>query len=198
MDKKTQNAFEAVVKGLGLSDSDICQWLIKRDTFLVPTELPIVYAEGKELTIKPGLDVKLKDKVWGIQLPSGVILAGNVLGLNADGKPYSGEDIMELAKSYTLNGKAGCVTPSWYLEKLKIRKTWVAHEKTTHVLNDYCDSCLPFDYGFIWTSTNHFETNCLCFDMQRVNNERDWGAGYINNWYTVKYRKEEARLALWF
>ena len=198
MDKKTKKAFEAVVKGLGLTDSDVCKWLIERDAFLVPTDLPIVYVEGTELTIKHGLDLKLKDKVWGIQLSSGIILAGDFMGTNTDGVPYSGAEILECAKSYTLDGKSGSVPPSWRFEKLKINKEWLLFQKTIHTLNDYCDSCLDFDWGVVWTSTNHFNTSYLCFDLQKVNNLKDWGAGYINNWYSCEKRFENARLALFF
>jgi hypothetical protein len=198
MDKKTKKAFEAVVKGLGLTDADVCKWLIERDSFLVPTELPVVYAEGTELMIKHGLDLKLKDKVWGIQLSSGVILAGNFLGRRSDGKPYSGAEIMELAKSYTLNGKTGSVPQSWYFEKLKLKREWLLYQKTVHTLDQYCDSCLPFFWGVVWTGTNHYEENYLRFDLTRVERERGWGAGYLNNWYISSARFEQARLALWF
>lgn len=68
---------EALVASLGISQKELENWVKTREgkNELIPTELPLVYRQGKELTVEKGLNLSRKSYLWGVQLPSGVMIA---------------------------------------------------------------------------------------------------------------------------
>ena len=72
------NALEAVIAALEISENELTNWFNNRGkdkTGLIPTELPLVYRRGNELTVENGLNLSRKSELWGIQLLSGVMVA---------------------------------------------------------------------------------------------------------------------------
>ena len=68
------NALEAVIAALEISESELAKWFNNRSKSpagLIPTELPLVYRRGNELTVENGLNLSRKSELWGIQLLSG-------------------------------------------------------------------------------------------------------------------------------
>ena len=68
------NALEAVIAALEISENELTNWFNNRGkdkTGLIPTELPLVYRRGNELTVENGLNLGRKSELWGIQLLSG-------------------------------------------------------------------------------------------------------------------------------
>ena len=107
------NALEAVIAALEISESELAKWFNNRGkdkTGLIPTELPLVYRRGNELTVENGLNLSRKSELWGIQLLSGVMVAltcgsGNNVSETTWGK------VKKFAEKMTFNGKPG-ILPS--------------------------------------------------------------------------------------
>ena len=103
------NALEAVIAALEISENELTNWFNNRGkdkTGLIPTELPLVYCRGNELTVENGLNLSRKSELWGIQLLSGVMVAltcgsGNNVSDTTWGK------VKKFAEKMRLNGKPG-------------------------------------------------------------------------------------------
>ena len=103
------NALEAVIAALEISENELTNWFNNRGkdkTGLIPTELPLVYRRGNELTVENGLNLSRKSELWGIQLLSGVMVAltcgsGNNVSDTTWGK------VKKFAEKMRLNGKPG-------------------------------------------------------------------------------------------
>ena len=69
---------EKLISELNISDKELISWVNNRSKVpagLIPTELPLVYRRGNELTVENGLNLDRKSELWGIQLLSGVMVA---------------------------------------------------------------------------------------------------------------------------
>ena len=69
---------EKLISELNISESELAKWFNNRGkdkTGLIPTELPLVYRRGNELTVENGLNLSRKSELWGIQLLSGVMIS---------------------------------------------------------------------------------------------------------------------------
>ena len=103
------NALETVIAALEISENELTNWFNNRGkdkTGLIPTELPLVYRRGNELTVENGLNLSRKSELWGIQLLSGVMVAltcgsGNNVSDTTWGK------VKKFAEKMRLNGKPG-------------------------------------------------------------------------------------------
>ena len=61
------NALEAVIAALEISENELTNWFNNRGkdkTGLIPTELPLVYRRGNELTVENGLNLSRKHELW--------------------------------------------------------------------------------------------------------------------------------------
>ena len=100
---------EKLISELNISESELAKWFNNRGkdkTGLIPTELPLVYRRGNELTVENGLNLSRKSELWGIQLLSGVMVAltcgsGNNVSDTTWGK------VKKFAEKMRLNGKPG-------------------------------------------------------------------------------------------
>ena len=100
---------EKVLLELNISDKELISWVNNRSKSpagLIPTELPLVYRRGNELTVENGLNLSRKSELWGIQLLSGVMVAltcgsGNNVSDTTWGK------VKKFAEKMRLNGKPG-------------------------------------------------------------------------------------------
>lgn len=68
-------ALEAFMSAQGITKSELMDWINGRRTEVIPTELPLVYRRGNELTVESGLNLSRRSELWGIQLLSGVMVA---------------------------------------------------------------------------------------------------------------------------
>ena len=113
------NALEAVIAALEISENELTNWFNNRGkdkTGLIPTELPLVYRRGNELTVENGLNLSRKSELWGIQLLSGVMVAltcgsGNNVSDTTWGK------VKKFAEKMRLNGKPGFLPSKDVLNK---------------------------------------------------------------------------------
>lgn len=98
---------EKLISELNISESELAKWFNNRGkdkTGLIPTELPLVYRRGNELTVENGLNLSRKSELWGIQLLSGVMVAltcgsGNNVSDTTWGK------VKKFAEKMRLNGR---------------------------------------------------------------------------------------------
>lgn len=95
---------EAVVAAEEITQQELMEWINNRNSSVIPTELPIAYRKGSELTIENGLDLRRKSEVWGLQLRSGLVVALTV----SEKQMYDGELEM-LAYHLRFNGMPGRV-----------------------------------------------------------------------------------------
>ena len=59
------NALEAVIAALEISENELTNWFNNRGkdkTGLIPTELPLVYRRGNELTVENGLNLRSEER----------------------------------------------------------------------------------------------------------------------------------------
>ena len=172
--KNKVNALEAVVAALKISKSELINWFNNRGkdkTGLIPTELPLVYRRGNELTVENGLNLRRKSELWGIQLLSGVMVAltcgsGNNVSDTTWGK------VKKFAEKMRLNGKPGFL-PS----KDVLKEHWGGMEKakfaaTVEVLKE--NEIVADDYrGCIWCSEGFNPNGAYYFNLG--NGHGGWG-----------------------
>ena len=121
------NALEAVIAALEISENELTNWFNNRGkdkTGLIPTELPLVYRRGNELTVENGLNLSRKSELWGIQLLSGVMVALTCGPENNVSDTTWGE-VKKFAEKMRLNGKPGFL-PS----KDVLKEHWGTEEQT--------------------------------------------------------------------
>ena len=103
------NALEAVIAALEISENELTNWFNNRGkdkTGLIPTELPLVYRRGNELTVENGLNLSRKSELWGIQLLSGVMVA-LTCGPGNNVSDTTWGEVKKFAEKMRLNGKPG-------------------------------------------------------------------------------------------
>ena len=165
---------EKVLSELNISDKELINWVNNRSKSpagLIPTALPLVYRRGNELTVENGLNLSLKNELWGIQLLSGVMVAltcgsGNNVSDTTWGK------VKKFAEKMTFNGKPG-ILPSkdvlnkhWSNEEREKYATTIAVLKENGIDADGYRGC-------IWCSEVYYRAGAFCFNLE--NGYRGWG-----------------------
>ena len=175
------NALEAVIAALEISENELTNWFNNRGkdkTGLIPTELPLVYRRGNELTVENGLNLSRKSELWGIQLLSGVMVAltcgsGNNVSDTTWGK------VKKFAEKMRLNGKPGFL-PS----KGVLKEHWGGMEEakfaaTVEVLEENEIEADGYR-GCIWCSEEYNPHSAYFFDLG--NGGSDWDGKYTTNY----------------
>ena len=161
------NALEAVIAALEISENELTNWFNNRGkdkTGLIPTELPLVYRRGNELTVENGLNLSRKSELWGIQLLSGVMVAltcgsGNNVSDTTWGK------VKKFAEKMRLNGKPGFL-PS----KGVLKEHWGGMEEakfiaTVEILKEN-EIAADGYWGCIWCSEDCSPSPAYCFGLR--------------------------------
>ena len=183
------NALEAVIAALEISESELAKWFNNRGkdkTGLIPTELPLVYRRGNELTVENGLNLSHKSELWGIQLLSGVMVAltcgsGNNVSDTTWGK------VKKFAEKMTFNGKPGILPSKDVLKKHWGNKEEAKFAATVEVLEENEIGADGYR-GCIWCSEGYGPTNAYYFYL---------GHGY-DGWSSKYTTDNGARVALAF
>ena len=183
------NALEAVIAALEISENELTNWFNNRGkdkTGLIPTELPLVYRRGNELTVENGLNLSRKSELWGIQLLSGVMVAltcgsGNNVSDTTWGK------VKKFAEKMRLNGKPGFL-PS----KDVLNKHWGGMEEakfiaTVEILKEN-EIAADGYWGCIWCSEEYSPGSAYFFN-------RGYGG---NDWHDKDGTNGDDRVALAF
>ena len=168
------NALEAVIAALEISENELTNWFNNRGkdkTGLIPTELPLVYRRGNELTVENGLNLSRKSELWGIQLLSGVMVAlACRSGNNVSDTIWN--EVKKFAEKMRLNGKPGFL-PS----KDVLKEHWGTEEQTrfTATVKVLKENEIAADgyWGCIWCSEEYGPNVAYYFSLTGGNN--DWG-----------------------
>ena len=160
------NALEAVIAALEISESELAKWFNNRGkdkTGLIPTELPLVYRRGNELTVENGLNLSRKSELWGIQLLSGVMVAltcgsGNNVSETTWGK------VKKFAEKMTFNGKLGVLPSQDVLKKHWSNKEEAKFAATVEVLEENEIEADGYR-GCIWCSEVSSPLTACCFSL---------------------------------
>ena len=161
------NALEAVIAALEISESELAKWFNNRGkdkTGLIPTELPLVYRRGNELTVENGLNLSHKSELWGIQLLSGVMVAltcgsGNNVSETTWGK------VKKFAEKMTFNGKPGVLPSKDVLKKHWGNKEEAKFAATVEVLEENEIGADGYR-GCIWCSEVYSPGNAYYFGLR--------------------------------
>ena len=183
------NALEAVIAALEISESELAKWFNNRGkdkTGLIPTELPLVYRRGNELTVENGLNLSRKSELWGIQLLSGVMVAltcgsGNNVSETTWGK------VKKFAEKMTFNGKLGVLPSQDVLKKHWSNKEEAKFAATVEVLEENEIGADGYR-GCIWCSEGCNPNDAYCFGLEHGN----------GGWYFKDYPSTYDRVALAF
>ncbi len=150
------NALEAVIAALEISENELTNWFNNRGkdkTGLIPTELPLVYRRGNELTVENGLNLSRKSELWGIQLLSGVMVA-LTCGPGNNVSDTTWGEVKKFAEKMRLNGKPGFL-PS----KDVLKEHWGTEEQTrfTATVKVLKENEIAADgyWGCIWCSEDY-------------------------------------------
>ena len=183
------NALEAVIAALEISENELTNWFNNRSedkTGLIPTELPLVYRRGNELTVENGLNLSRKSELWGIQLLSGVMVALTCCSGNNVSNTTWGE-VKKFAENMRLNGNLGSL-PS----KGVLKEHWGGMEeaKFTATVNVLKENEIAADgyRGCLWCSEEYFPDYAYFFGL-------NYG-GY--GWYSKYDPTTRDRVALAF
>ena len=183
------NALEAVIAALEISENELTNWFNNRGkdkTGLIPTELPLVYRRGNELTVENGLNLSRKSELWGIQLLSGVMVA-LTCGPGNNVSDTTWGEVKKFAEKMRLNGKPGFL-PS----KDVLKEHWGTEEQTrfTATVKVLKENEIAADgyWGCIWCSEECNPHYAYCFYL------RDGG----NGWTTKNFTYGHDRVALAF
>ena len=168
------NALEAVIAALEISESELAKWFNNRGkdkTGLIPTELPLVYRRGNELTVENGLNLSHKSELWGIQLLSGVMVAltcgsGNNVSETTWGK------VKKFAEKMTFNGKLGVLPSQDVLNKHWNNEEREKYATTIDVLKENGIDADGYQ-GCILCSEVYYRAGAFCFNLE--NGYRGWG-----------------------
>ena len=173
---------EKLISELNISESELAKWFNNRGkdkTGLIPTELPLVYRRGNELTVENGLNLSRKSELWGIQLLSGVMVAltcgsGNNVSDTTWGK------VKKFAEKMRLNGKPGFL-PS----KGVLKEHWGGMEEakfiaTVEILKEN-EIAADGYWGCIWCSEECGPDNAYSFRL------KDGLNGWLNKYNTNGY-----------
>ncbi len=162
-----ETKFEKLKKLISeLNIKELISWFNNRGkdkTGLIPTELPLVYRRGNELTVENGLNLSRKSELWGIQLLSGVMVAltcgsGNNVSDTTWGK------VKKFAEKMRLNGKPGFL-PS----KGVLKEHWGTEEQTRFIatVEILKENEIAADgyWGCIWCSEEYSSNSAYYFDL---------------------------------
>lgn len=162
----TTNKFavlEAFMSAQGITKSELMDWINGRGTEVIPTELPLVYRRGNELTVESGLDLSRRSELWGIQLLSGVMVAlkcgpGNNVSATTCGK------VKRFAEKMRFKGEPG-ILPSQDV----LIEYWGNEEKakfaaTVEVLEENGIEADGYQGG-IWCSGGYSPAVAYYFDL---------------------------------
>ncbi len=177
------NALEAVIAALEISESELAKWFNNRGkdkTGLIPTELPLVYRRGNELTVENGLNLSHKSELWGIQLLSGVMVA-LTCGSGNNVSETTWDEVKKFAEKMTFNGKPGILPSKDVLKKHWGNKEEAKFAATVEVLEENEIGADGY-WGCIWCSEEYKPGNAYYFDLKYGGN--DWhskGGTYTND-----------------
>ena len=182
------NALEAVIAALEISESELAKWFNNRGkdkTGLIPTELPLVYRRGNELTVENGLNLSHKSELWGIQLLSGVMVAltcgsGNNVSDTTWGK------VKKFAEKMTFNGKPGILPSKDVLKKHWGNKEEAKFAATVEVLEENEIGADGYR-GCIWCSEGYNPGNACYFIL------KDGSIDWISK--SITYNNDRVALA---
>ena len=167
------NALEAVIAALEISENELTNWFNNRGkdkTGLIPTELPLVYRRGNELTVENGLNLSRKSELWGIQLLSGVMVA-LTCGPGNNVSDTTWGEVKKFAEKMRLNGKPGFL-PS----KDVLKEHWGTEEQTrfTATVKVLKENEIAADgyWGCIWCSEEYNPDGAYYFSLEDGGN--DW------------------------
>ena len=183
------NALEAVIAALEISESELAKWFNNRGkdkTGLIPTELPLVYRRGNELTVENGLNLSRKSELWGIQLLSGVMVA-LTCGSGNNVSETTWDEVKKFAEKMTFNGKPGILPSKDVLKKHWGNKEEAKFAATVEVLEENEIGADGYR-GCIWCSEGYNPTSASYFDL------RSGG----NDWNGRNEASNDARVALAF
>ena len=171
------NALEAVIAALEISENELTNWFNNRGkdkTGLIPTELPLVYRRGNELTVENGLNLSRKSELWGIQLLSGVMVA-LTCGPGNNVSDTTWGEVKKFAEKMRLNGKPGFL-PS----KDVLKEHWGTEEQTrfTATVKVLKENEIAADgyWGCIWCSEEYSPLIAYYFGLRYGGT--DWGTKY--------------------
>ena len=183
------NALEAVIAALEISENELTNWFNNRGkdkTGLIPTELPLVYRRGNELTVENGLNLSRKSELWGIQLLSGVMVA-LTCGPGNNVSDTTWGEVKKFAEKMRLNGKPGFL-PS----KDVLKEHWGTEEQTrfTATVKVLKENEIAADgyWGCIWCSEEYNPGSAYYFNLY-------YGA---SGWYGKNNTNDDDRVALAF
>ena len=183
------NALEAVIAALEISESELAKWFNNRGkdkTGLIPTELPLVYRRGNELTVENGLNLSRKSELWGIQLLSGVMVA-LTCGSGNNVSETTWDEVKKFAEKMTFNGKPGILPSKDVLKKHWGNKEEAKFAATVEVLEENEIGADGYR-GCIWCSEGYIPSFAYYFNL---------GHGY-GGWGTKGTTTSDARVALAF
>ena len=157
---------EKVLSELNISDKELISWFNNRSkgpAGLIPTELPLVYRRGNELTVENGLNLSRKNELWGIQLLSGVMVALQ-RGPGNNISPATWEEVKKFAEKMRFKGKPGFL-PSQDV----LNKHWgkAEREKFTITIAVLKENNINADgyRGCIWCSEVSSPLTACCFSL---------------------------------
>ena len=160
------NALEAVIAALEISESELAKWFNNRGkdkTGLIPTELPLVYRRGNELTVENGLNLSRKSELWGIQLLSGVMVA-LTCGSGNNVSETTWDEVKKFAEKMTFNGKPGILPSKDVLKKHWGNKEEAKFAATVEVLEENEIGADGYR-GCIWCSEGYDPYNAYYFNL---------------------------------
>ena len=173
------NALEAVIAALEISESELAKWFNNRGkdkTGLIPTELPLVYRRGNELTVENGLNLSRKSELWGIQLLSGVMVA-LTCGSGNNVSETTWDEVKKFAEKMTFNGKPGILPSKDVLKKHWGNKEEAKFAATVEVLEENEIGADGYR-GCIWCSEESGPNGAYYFGL------KDGGIGWGSKYYT--------------
>ncbi len=172
---------EKLISELNISDKELISWVNNRSKVpagLIPTELPLVYRRGNELTVENGLNLDRKSELWGIQLLSGVMVA-LICGPGNNVSDTTWGEVKKFAEKMRFNGKSGFL-PS----KDVLNKHWgkAEREKFTITIAVLKENNIDADsyWGCIWCSEVYDCHNAYYFIL--INGDYDWYYKNITNY----------------
>ena len=176
------NALEAVIAALEISENELTNWFNNRGkdkTGLIPTELPLVYRRGNELTVENGLNLSRKSELWGIQLLSGVMVA-LTCGPGNNVSDTTWGEVKKFAEKMRLNGKPGFL-PS----KGVLKEHWGGMEEakfiaTVEILKEN-EIAADGYWGCIWCSEVYSPDSAYFFNLRTGGNV--WSDEGNSNYY---------------
>ena len=183
------NALEAVIAALEISESELAKWFNNRGkdkTGLIPTELPLVYRRGNELTVENGLNLSRKSELWGIQLLSGVMVA-LTCGSGNNVSETTWDEVKKFAEKMTFNGKPGILPSKDVLKKHWGNKEEAKFAATVEVLEENEIGADGYR-GCIWCSEVSTPYDAYYFRLKAGNND----------WHAKDYTSNLDRVALAF